>query len=383
MAIDRALPEVGTRTHPYAQPGTYTVTIADESDASRKIVRTITVPFGLLVKATEDTADTDHRSVLVTVNNAGRGSVNLNWGDGTAVSPNLGDGVAVTRHKYANGGSFTITATDADDPTRKATTAVQVPFGPVPTVVEDTGVASRMAVTVTVDNKGNGQVSLNFGDGTAAVNNAGDGTAETDHTFANDGDYTLTVTDVSDPTSVVTRQISVPFSGGVALSASVAETVPNGPDRRSVTLTWDNQGQGPVTLDWGDSTTANGAVSGTADHVYAAGGTFNVVVTDASNTARTRTVPVTVPFTAVQPTAPVFTAVQGGTTRTVNVAVTVQAGRTYEVRWLAAGQFEDVPANGQISHVYTAGQDGLQTITVRDKVNTALTTDEQVTTPFP
>lgn len=291
--------ETGTKSHVYAQSGNYTVTITDESDASRTIKRVITVPFGLLVTAVADDADVDRRTASVTVNNGARGSVNINWGDNSALGSNAGDGTSTSKHKYAQAGSFTITVTDADDPHRTVTKQVSVPFGPAVTIAQATSDAKKMSINLTANNGANGPVSIDWGDGTAAGTNLGNGIAVTLHKYANDGTYTVVVTDADNPAISTTRQVAVPYDGGLALTATVVESAPPGTPRREVTLTWDNQEQGPVTINWDDGTAPqSGATSGTANHTYAADGTYDVVVTDANNTSRTITVPVTVPFTA-------------------------------------------------------------------------------------
>jgi hypothetical protein len=112
----------------------------------------------------------------------------------------------------------------------------------------------------------------------------------------------MTATDTDDSTWHSTKSVTVPYSSGLALTATVAEASPPGSPRRKATLTWDNQGQGPVKILWGQpssgETPTDGAVSGTMDHTYTADGTYTITVTDANNGARTLTRSVTVPYTA-------------------------------------------------------------------------------------
>lgn len=294
----------GNLTHQYAQAGQYPVKITDESDATRSVTRTVTVPFGLLLTVTEDVADPDHRTVKVTVNNGNRGSVNINWGDGTTLASNNGDGTSISTHKYAQAGGYTITATDADDPGRTANKAITVPFGPPPptvTVAQATSDTKKMSINVTVDNHGNGSTIINWGDGTATSTNPGDGTTVTLHKYLNEGTYTITVTDADNSALTATRQATLPYDGGLALTATVAESSPAGSARRKVTLTWDNQGQGPVKILWGQPPTGevatDGPDAGTADHEYTADGSYTITITDATNATRTITRNATVPFT--------------------------------------------------------------------------------------
>lgn len=287
----------------------YIIQVRSTTDANATTWKMVSVPFTgttpvnpLTISVTEDTTVPERTAVNVTVNNAGQGPVTINWGDSTATATNPGDGTTVTKHTYATTGNFTVTATDADDSTRTANQQVTIPFGPqmpVVTVTQSTADTKKMTVSVTVDNHGLGTVTLDWGDGTATATNPGDGTAVTTHKYGNDGTYTITATDTDNATITATRQAVVPFDGGLALTLTVAESSPAGPDRRTVTASWDNQDQGPVTITFGESgeTPQSGPVAGTLDHTYAAAGTYTVTVTDANNSSRSQTAQATVPFT--------------------------------------------------------------------------------------
>lgn len=127
---------------------------------------------------------------------------------------------------------LTVTVTDAPDlpPATLAidvvpagTATVQINTGPaVPetdpqpdplalTVTEDTSDTSRMTVTVTVDNKGEGPVSVDPGDGSAVQSNPGDSTPVT-YAYTTPGDYTLVVTDDDNATRGASQAVTVPFS---------------------------------------------------------------------------------------------------------------------------------------------------------------------------
>lgn len=267
-------------------------------------VSLITAP---LTSVTEAFGDPDRRTVQVIPPAVG-GPWRINWGDGTLDADLPADGAT---HQYADttppglSRDYTVAVWATATPTVIRYTRVVVPYtgtppvnAPTATLSEDVSDVDGMTVQVLVDNHGNGPVNIVWGDATADGTNPGDDVTPTSHAYANEGVKTLTITDASDPTLATTRQVYVPFDGGTPLTASAAESAPAGPDRRTVTLTWDNQGQGPVAIDWGDGTaTQSGATSGTADHVYATNGTRNIDVSDASDPDRTITVPVTVPYT--------------------------------------------------------------------------------------
>lgn len=264
-------------------------------------------PIGApVITVTEAAGDPDRRTVRVTPPTTG-GPWTINWGDGSidAVLPGAG-----ATHQYpapvATGvrTDYVLSVWANATPLLKRYEKVTVPFtgtapvdAPVMDITEDTADPDGMSVDVLVDNHGNGAVTINWGDATATSSNPGDNTTVSTHAYANEGTYTITATDSSDATLTSMRQVAVPYDGGNALTATVVESTPQGPDRRTVTATWDNQGQGAVTIDWGDGTAPeSGVVAGTANHAYANAGTYQVVIRDTSNASRSITVPVTVPF---------------------------------------------------------------------------------------
>lgn len=114
-------------------------------------------------------------------------------------------------------------ATLAVDVVPAGTATVQINAGPaVPetdpqpeplalTVTEDTSDVTHMTVSVTVDNKGEGAVTVDPGDGSASQSNPGDGTTVTSVTYATAGDYTLVATDDDNATRGASQNVTVPF----------------------------------------------------------------------------------------------------------------------------------------------------------------------------
>lgn len=123
--------QAGNAQHAYATAGSYTVRVVDESDSGRNEAEIVTIPWGPVLTLTEDVADVDSRTVIATVNNSGKGSVTINWGETGAATPvNAGNGTAQSTYKYTAAGTYTVTATDVDDPTRVTTKQITVPFPP-------------------------------------------------------------------------------------------------------------------------------------------------------------------------------------------------------------------------------------------------------------
>lgn len=114
-------------------------------------------------------------------------------------------------------------ATLAVDVVPAGTATVQINAGPaVPetdpqpeplalTVTEDTTDVTHMTVSVLVDNKGEGAVTVDPGDGSASQPNPGDGATVTSVTYQTAGDYTLVATDDDNATRGASQSVTVPF----------------------------------------------------------------------------------------------------------------------------------------------------------------------------
>jgi len=124
----------GTASHPYADPGTYTITVASVANPASRTQVDVTLPMdvpapAMVVTVTEDTTDATGQTVLVAVDNQGEGAVTITWGEGDpATSANPGDGTTTTSHLYPTPGTKTINVVDDDDPTRTGTATQVLPF---------------------------------------------------------------------------------------------------------------------------------------------------------------------------------------------------------------------------------------------------------------
>jgi hypothetical protein len=98
------------------------ITIALVSDPTKTCTKTYRIP----PDATIIEGATDMEA-SVTVVNSGK-DVTIDWGDGTAVSPNTGDGVEIDTHTYALAGTYTITVCNVDIPTICSVYTQVIPF---------------------------------------------------------------------------------------------------------------------------------------------------------------------------------------------------------------------------------------------------------------
>lgn len=70
---------------------------------------------------------------------------------------------------------------------------------------------NRLSALIVADNGDEGEVAVDFGDGSAAGTNPGDGTTTTAHVYAAAGTYKVTVTDADDASRTASADVVVPF----------------------------------------------------------------------------------------------------------------------------------------------------------------------------
>ena len=312
-----------TASHSYTRAGTYTVTVTvrDTAGLASTATRTVTVtddppaaalsaaqvaggPLRVSADASGST-DTDDTPIA---------TYRFDFGDGSnAVGPQAG---ASAVHDYTSPGTYTIavTVTDTAGNTGRTTTSITV-------TVDDRAPAAALSVTpgsgdaplrVTADasastDDGDGfpiaSYRFDFGDGTAAVGPQAGATAP--HTYAQAGDYTVTVT-VTD-----TAGLSSKATSGVHVTAPAGD----GPPAAALTLSPD-AGNAPLDVtadasgstdddgtpiatyafDFGDGTKTGPQSGATASHRYPAAGlyTVKVTVTDTIGQSSTTSAPLVV-----------------------------------------------------------------------------------------
>ena len=297
---DGSTATTATATHTYAAPGTYTVTltVTDDSGATGSTQQSVTV-----VDAPPTAAFSVSSARYLSVGLDGSASsdsdgtiTGYRWdfGDGSTAS-----GSATATHDYTAGGTYTVTltVTDNDGVSTSVSHDVTVAVNQPPTA---SFTPSASGLTVTADGTGSTDpdgvitsYAWTFGDGATA-------TAPTvSHTYATGGTYpvTLTVTDDGGLTGTTTTSVTVApdqppvaaFTTAVSsLSLSVDGTGSSDPDGSVVSYAWS----------FGDGATATNA---TAQHTYAAAGTYPVTLTVTDNLgttgSTTQQVTVTAPAT--------------------------------------------------------------------------------------
>lgn len=255
---------------------------------------------------------------------------------------------------------------------------------PEPADLTITGLAGespRRTVRLRADNHGFGPVVVDWGDGTPTTV-AQDGTY-VQHTYAADGDYTITVSDQQTPAITVTKDITIPLP---ADEPTLVLTADDPADRLEVTanITLPEQSSGEGTIDWGDGTAVQeftAAPDGTVTlvHTYTANGVYTVTVRRADvETFRAREA-ISVPV----PDAPTVTAAAlntDATGQTASLTYDNAPNGPVSINWGDG----TAPVTGieaaTVTHVYAAP--GPYTIAVSSTANPASSTSVDVTAPF-
>ena len=309
------------------------------------------------------------------------------WSFGDSSS---GSGAAAS-HTYAAAGTYqvTLTVTDGAGLARSATHPVVVappPANTAPTA-EFTAVPSGLAVALdgSASSDAEGAIASyawDFGDGTTGV-----GAAPT-HAYPASGRYTvlLTVTDAGGLTATATHQVDV--SSGPAPDAPPTASFSSSSSELVVTVdaSASSDAEGPIasyTWDFGDGGAGTGV---SAQHTYAAAGTFTVLltVTDSAGQAGTVSHAVTVAVAPPPNTPP--TASFTASTSDLQVSVDGRASSDAEGAVASyAWSFGDgtTAAGPTATRTYAAPGTYTVTLTVTDAGGLTGSTTRQVTATLP
>lgn len=333
-------------------------------------------------------------ATTLTINNHGQGDVVVDFGDGT--DPQVIDGgdaenPATLDHTYADAGEYTVTVTDQSGSELSSTVTITVdeptPAEPPTIVADPNSGAGPLEVSFTSDNHGNGPVTLDAGDGSEPISNAGDGTDTSVHTYADAGEYTVTATSDADPglssTTTVTVTDEEPTPDAPALEVSPA----TGPAPLEVTAAVDNHGNGPVTISWGDGSEPVEVADGeSATHTYTDAGEYTVEAASAADETATATEPVTVED-APAPQTPVLTVTPPTGEAPLTVQYTVDNHDQGPVTLDAGDGSEPISNAGDGTTVseHTYAEPGTYTVTATSDADPDVTVEEtvEVTAPEP
>jgi len=299
-------PSPRTTSHVFGNGGTFTVqaTATDTQGATATAIATVTVNNLPPTVTLSSPPATGNEGELLsfhagatdpgTADTAAGFAFTWDWGDGTA--PTTGLDLKNPQHAFADNGTFTVSVVATDRGGASSTPAqATVTVSNVAPAVEWTAPSSgnegsplafsAKATDVSApDNAAGFTYAWNWGDGTAV--SSGRDLTGISHTYADNGAFTLTltVTDKDGGQTQQTRTVTVanrppavvlgPFPSPVTAQApalfSAAATDPSATDM-AAGFTYQ--------FEWGDGTAPTASTTGSAEHTYAATGTYTIRVT--------------------------------------------------------------------------------------------------------
>ncbi|QYZ65326.1 MAG: hypothetical protein OI74_04600 [Gammaproteobacteria bacterium (ex Lamellibrachia satsuma)] len=277
-----------TPSHTYADNGVYTVTLTVTDKDGGMDTDTLTVTVGNVAPVVAvPTGQTITEGDTVTLpdasfTDAGTGDTHtatIDWGDGTAelgtVTQGAGNGsVALGNHIYAEDGIYTVTVSVTDDDGTLGSNSLTISVSNARPVVEAgpnqggaPGDTINLAPATFTDAgvEDTHTATIDWGDGTTdagtVTQGAGNGSVAGSHTYAADGNYTVTVTVTDDdglfgsdsfqvilttanvgPTANAGGPYTINEGQGVTLDGSASNDPDSGPSPLS--YAWDLDGDG-------------------------------------------------------------------------------------------------------------------------------------------
>ncbi|WP_407571944.1 PKD domain-containing protein [Deinococcus altitudinis] len=352
------------KTHAYAQPGTYTVTLTATGTVPATVSVTVGVPAPVL------TATSAALSATLKLSNLLSGYVyTVTWGDGATEPLTPTADTAQLTHNYAQPGTVTIQVTPQGG-TPVTTTATLTAPNSVLTVTPSSA-AIRQTVTASLASLVPALTyTLDWGDKTTDTI-TGVPTAQKTHTYAQPGTYTVTLTATGTVPATVSVTVGVPAPVLTATSAAL-----------SATLNLSNLLSGYVyTVTWGDGATA--PLTPTTDtaqliHNYAQPGTVTIQVTPQGGTPVTTTATLSAP-TPVLTVTPSSAAVRQ--TTTANLASLVPS-LTYTLDW-GDKTTDTITGASTAQKTHTYAQPGTYTVILTSPGTTPVTATVSVGVPAP
>lgn len=216
------------------------------------------------------------------------GAVNINWGDGTAITYAITGLPNTQQHTYEYGGAYAIVARGMGNCDGRATTKVQVngPAPPPSPSAEITAVkfspmpaVARERTTISVEGRGTCTFSADYGDGNTE-SFSDELPRRVTHTYGAPDTYTVVIRPTPPCTGKFTQKLTVSPRNPTMVTDMRLGPSPAGV-RQPVTIIVGGNGTCSYTIDYGDGNTEDRAkpLPDTLQHVYSAPDTYNVVAT--------------------------------------------------------------------------------------------------------
>src|SRR5215471_2239088 len=244
-----------------------------------------------VVEAVQPSASSIKATTPLSLKVTGRnpcGAVNINWGDGTAITYAITGLPNMQQHAYTYGGAYAIVASGMGNCDGQATTKVQVsgPAPPPPPSTEITAVKfspmpgiARQPTTISVEGRGTCAFAVDYGDGNTQSFSS-ELPHRMTHTYGAPDTYTVVIRPTPPCTGKFTQKLTVaPHTPSMITDMRVNPS--SAGVRQSITITVGGNGTCSYTIDYGDGNTEDRTkpLPDTLQHVYSAPDTYTVVAT--------------------------------------------------------------------------------------------------------
>ncbi|MEM6966726.1 MAG: T9SS type A sorting domain-containing protein, partial [Bacteroidota bacterium] len=244
--------------------GTYTVTATDANNCTQTESVVITAPNAITLNLTSTNIDCVGNNNGIASANAsvGNGNFSYTWSNG-------GNGQTISN---LPAGTYTVTATDANNCTQMESVTITAPNNLLPNATATNETAAGANDGTATANPSGGTQGYTFLWSTSATTSTISGLAP--------GTYTVTITDANDCTAM---QSVIVGSFNCAVSLGTSVIAPNCFGETGSATASLNNAASPVVFSW-----SNGATTPTISGVLA--GTYTVTATDANNCPATETI---------------------------------------------------------------------------------------------
>ncbi|MEW1679181.1 poly-gamma-glutamate hydrolase family protein [Streptomyces noursei] len=252
----------------YGADGRYNIKVC-RNDQPNFCARCTYVAGGLRPDVTFISWD-ENCTATIFVANFNRGTVSIDWGDGTRPQTGITEGRITHSYTAGLGRSFLIMVCSeaVEGGCRSLRSPVCTGAGGTDLIdiqaTCDRTDAGGHTVLVTADNRGHGTVVIAAVGGTVDnPTNQGDGQDVTKVTFAGASEFTITAADPDEPERTGFVVVTIPCTPAATATAKCDPA-----NDHHVTVTPAPGTQYPVTVDWSDGTTTTYAAGQTIEHTY-------------------------------------------------------------------------------------------------------------------